>query len=372
MRFSSIAGSIMLVSFELFGQKISTSLEETWKSNAWQNLMLSNYTYTNGYLTSVLNKDWVSTSNSWNPAMRTDYVNNSDSTIAVKTTLLVSGAGSSTNLSRDTYTYTANKWDSTDIAANWVNNAWRNSSRLTYTYINGLASSSLKEEWDTTSQTWVAATRMDFTYNSDSTYATVKISKSASAGFVIQTLGTYTYSTSANKKISSEILASWVNNAWQNTNRVTDTISGGKITNILSEEWVAASKTWKAISLVNYAYNSDGSMSQMTTLINLGAGLINSSRVTYTYLPMAVERSLHSTPGRVALEVAQNSSTGLMRINLATPARIRVADIFGRTVFQASCANKTVEVDMRHYSAGAYLIFADIGITRLTKMIIKP
>jgi hypothetical protein len=362
-RFSFLIVCLSL-SAGLSGQKVQTSLAETWVLGNWQNLSLVTNSYDmNGYLTSSLSQSWDDISGSWKNVGRSVYTNNPNGTASQMVSQLWEEITSEwINLQRFTYTYNGAGKILTTVSEMWMGTSWMNSTRHTNTYDgSGYLVNELNETWNLISSAWQNLSQSSFTNNPNGT-PNQEVSQhweTGSGTWVNIERSTYTYNGSG--KILTILYESWATTTWQNLSTDTYTYDvSGYLTNNLSRTWVSLSSSYVNDNQSNYTNNNDGSIHQVVNQVwDIGMSQwLNSDRITFTYL---VTTALEKVIGEDSFCViypnpAHDAITLKFGRNTIRDVSFTLTDNTGRKVLTGKISEETTSVDISRLPNGIYFL----------------
>ncbi|WP_422103823.1 T9SS type A sorting domain-containing protein [Winogradskyella sp.] len=292
-----------------------TSLVEVWDvaTSAWINEEQTITTITNNEIVSELTQIWDLSSSTWINASRDDYTHNSQSQVAVVTTL---------------------EWD-TD------NDMFVNVLRKTYTYFpNGLVDTILDEDYDTNTSGWVNSIRATYTYNGSD--------------------------------LVSELLSeSWSGTEWAPlaiNNFTYD--SNDSITELLLSNWNATSMSYEASQRTSYTNNLLGQPTEILLEVNISGVWFNASRNFQTF-PNCQTLSIEKDD-KIEFEIFPNPFANTINLKVSEPIVFQLMEVFdltGKTVFKTSANLRSL--DLGHLEAGTYILVLQTATEKTTFKIVK-
>ena len=142
----------------------------------------------------------------------------------------------------------------TQLVEAWVNGAWQNSQKGTFTTNDdGYIANVLFEQWNVGTSTWEVNSQVNFTSEGNTQISTNQ--NWNGENWINTSRTTYFYS-DGNALAESSILQSWSNGAWQNLQQTTNTYNTeGNLTHVLTETWHAESNSWDNYIQQNHSLN---------------------------------------------------------------------------------------------------------------------
>jgi hypothetical protein len=341
-----------LSSLNSFGQKIQTSLTETWKSETWENLSQTFYTYDgNTFLIHDLTQDWDT---SWKDAYQTDYTNNPDGTAQQSISQSWdTGTVAWLNVQRTTYAYTAAKKVLTSETEIWSDPDWMLFLKETNTYDGSdYLINSLIQNYDFISP-WKNSYQIIYTNNPNGT-----VSQDLSQRWNVSVWDdtdrtTYTYN---GTKIIMSITETWTGVTWENASKDTYDYDGSDyLIHTLSQNWVSGD--WKNDSQALITNYGDGSPYQIISQDWDDTGLVwkNVARLTFTYTSLGVKEHVFEKSFAVYPNPAQDKIT--IRTDYANLGmKYVVLDQMGRQSLNGTITDSATEIDVSQLAIGVYFI----------------
>lgn len=369
-----------LSSFNSQSQKIQTSLVETWKNGAWENLTQTLNTYDgNGYLIHDLTQDW---NVSWKDKLQNNYTNNPDGTVQQSISQLwYTAANGWGNLQRMTYTYTAAKKVLTLESEGWDDSVnifgeWTFFLKQTNTYDgNNYLIKNLNEWWYNNSQ-WENVSQTTFTNNLDGTVHEAISETWNPWGYGDNWYYTYriTY-TYDNSKLTTAVTEKWndIGSIWEKFSKQTYGYDGsGYLINILSENWLSAWDDWIHDSqslIVNYG---NGTPFQIVSQDWDGTipAWKNESRTTLTYTSLAVQENIFGKSFAVYPNPAQDNVTIKTNEN-NLGVKYWVTDQLGRQFLNGTITDTATLIDVSQWASGVYFVQIGQNKNQTIKMVKK-
>lgn len=207
---------------------VKETLSQVWEENAWQDLQKTAYTYspTKKSLTETtqLNLegifiDWTKVTNTYNEL---DSLETQLTQVANLQTFQM------TNSSLDTYTYNPDGTENQVVSQDWnlETSAWENASRYTNTYDDAKKIvSDLTETW--VDNAWVNEFKSTYTYNGN--------------------------------QVQESLDQEWETDKWVDTGKHTYTYTAAnQLQQIVSQQWDAGSSQWVNESRITFTYGSTG------------------------------------------------------------------------------------------------------------------
>jgi len=355
---------VLFISWNSFGQNITETLTESWVNQAWVNEFKENNTYDNsGYLTSKINQNWLTGSNSWQNLGHTVYANNSDGTPNIELVQFWDNTNSWIDSHRISYTYTTSKkmftsltetpngsnWlpfyreeNSYDSSSNYliknisqywnsITSSWVNNSQYFYSnHPNGTVYEILNQKWDIPSSQWNNEERITQTFNSSD-------------------------------KINSATIEYWVNAAWENNALITYSYNANNLeTSILFQIWDIPSTSWINNTLYNYSYNANAKITQITAQIwnTPDNGWNNWLRFNYTYSNLSNTNFAATTE----FQIYPNPSSNLIKIKNSSSninPFYQISDQSGRLLLKGNLENEITPLDISPFPSGIYYFQTD-------------
>lgn len=356
-----------LASFNSFGQKIQTSLTETWKSENWEKVTQTFYTYDgNTYLIHDLTQDWDT---SWKDVDQTDYTNNPDGTVQQSISQSWdAGTVKWVNVQRTTYTYTAAKKVLTSETEIWFDPDWMFFLKETNTYDGSdYLITSLIQNYDFISP-WKNSYQIIYTNNPNGT-----VSQDLSQTWNVSVWDdkdrtTYTYN--GTKPIMS-ITETWNGAIWENASKDTYDYDGsGYLKQVLSQNWVSGD--WKNDSQALFTNNSDGSPYYIISQDWDDTGPVwkNVARLTFTYTSLAVKEHIFEKSFAVYPNPAQDKIT-IKTDHANLGMKYVVLDQLGRQFLNGTITDSATEIDVSQLATGVYFVQMGQNANQTIKMVKK-
>ena len=355
----------LLSSLNCFGQKIQSSLLESWKSENWENLSQTLYTYdSNTYLIHDLTQDWDT---SWKDASITDYTNNPDGT-AHQSISQSWDSGTSTwnNLLKVLYTYNAAKKVLTSESEICVGPVWMPYLKQTNTYDgSGYLTNSLYQKWDFVSS-WNNLSQTIYTNNPDGTVSQ-NLRQSWNVSIWDDTdRTTYTYN---GTKIIMSIYEIWTGTIWENTFKETYDYDGsGYLSHMLSQKWVL--DDWKNDYQAFISNYGDGNPYQIVSQDCHDSDQVwkNVDRITFTYTSLAVKEQVFEKSFAIYPNPAQDKIT-IKVTDDSLGLKYLVSDLVGRQFLNGTITDRETVVGIDQLATGVYFVQVGQNKNRTIKIV---
>lgn len=356
-----------LTSLNSLGQKIQSSLSETWKSETWEKVSQTLYTYdSNTYLIRDLTQDWDA---AWKDVLKTDYTNNPDGTVQQS----ISQSWSTTavaweNIQRSTYTYTAAKKVLTLESEIWTDPEWMLFIKETNTYDGSdYLIKSLIQNYDFISP-WKNSYQIIYTNNPNGT-----VSQDLTQNWNISIWDdeyktTYTYN---GTKVILSVTEIWTGTIWENSSRDTYDYDGsGYLVQVLSEKWVSGN--WKNDYQAEITNYGDGSPYQIISKDWDDTGLIwkNVGRLTFTYTSLAVKEHVFEKSFAIYPNPAQDKIT-IKVTDDSLGLKYSVTDQMGRQFLNGTITDRETEINIDQLATGVYFVQMGKDKNQTIKMVKK-
>jgi hypothetical protein len=196
--------------------KVLTSTSENWTAllSSWTPTVRTLNTYDgSGYLVNDQLQIWDFISSSWQNYQQTTYTNNGGGLVTQAVAQTWNGAAYE-NSSRTTYTYNAGGKPTLIIGEIWNGTAWDNSMRDTYDYDAGNhLTHTLSQEWDTATATYLNTTQENYTNNADGSVHQLVAQEWVNAAWVNAYRLTFTYAPLAVSQFEHNIVIAYPNPA---------------------------------------------------------------------------------------------------------------------------------------------------------------
>lgn len=341
-----------LSSLNSMGQKIQSSLSETWKNGAWEYLSQTIYTYDgNQYLIHDLTQAWDT---SWKDSFQTNYTNNPDGTVQQSISQSWNtGTVSWGNLQRTNYTYTAAKKQLTSESEIWFEPDWMFFIKETNTYDSSdYLINDLSQTYDFISP-WKNANQTIYSNNPDGTVNQALLQTWNINVWNNTNRITYTYSGS---KLVISLSEKWNGTIWENDSKETYNYdSNGYLINSLSQNWVLGA--WKNDSQANITNYSDGSPYQIVSQDwdDVAMDWKNVARITMTYSSLSVKDNFFNESFTVYPNPAQEKIT-IKTNDTNRGQKYWVTDQLGRQFLNGTITDLETVIDVNQLAAGIYFI----------------
>lgn len=296
-----MAAAIMTLCFMsvAFAQNLQTTLGESWTGSAWENAYQSENTYDgNNHLVGTLSQVWIAPPGEWVNAIKSTYTNNP---AGAPTQILIEMWDSDSSAwmlsQRVTNTLNGSNQVLTSISEIWIGTGWINVSKQTNTYGGGYLTVTLMETWNFMASDWDNSTLTNYTNNANGS-VNQAVHQTWDAGgsvWVNSSRSTFTYNGA--DQMLTELEEAWVDAAWQNERRTTNSYNSGGLFVSLTEIWIQDASFWQNETQSLYTNNSGGTPIQIIvqdwsfggdTLV-FGAGFwVNAVRITFTYDSLGV------------------------------------------------------------------------------------
>lgn len=342
----------LLSSFNSQGQKNQKILVETWKSEAWENLTQTFYTYDGSkYLIHDLSQQWDV---SWNNFHKTDYTNNSDGTVNQSISQTWNTVSTGWDVAtRSTFTYDGAKHALTEISDLWYDPNWMPFSKETNTYDgSGYLIIDLSQSWDFISS-WKNSSQTLYTNNPDGTVSQELTQSWNGTTWNDTSRITYTYAGSKVIMSLEEVPKGLVwENSWMDT---FDYDASGYLIYTLSKNWV--SSAWKNDTqgfITNYADGNPHQIVYQSWDDTMGSWK-NNLRITFDNGTLAVNQDVFKNSITIYPNPSHDNVT--IATNNATPnLKYWVTDPVGKQVLKGSIDAKETVVDINPLATGVYFI----------------
>lgn len=356
-----------LTSLNSFGQKNQSSLSETWKSETWEKVSQTLYTYdSNTYLIRDFTQNWDA---AWKDAFKTDYTNNPDGTVQQS----ISQSWSATavaweNIQRSTYTYTAAKKVLTLESEIWTDPEWMLFIKETNTYDGSdYLINSLVQNYDFISP-WKNSYQIIYTNNPNGT-----VSQDFTQNWNISIWDddyrtTYTYN---GTKVILSVTEIWTGTIWENSSKETYDYDGsGYLVKALSEKWVSGN--WKNDSQALISNYGDGSAYQITSEDWDDTGLVwnKISRITFNYTSLAVKEQVFEKSFAIYPNPAQDRIT-IKTNDTNLSLKYLVTDSTGRQFLNGTITDRETEINIDQLATGVYFVQMGKDKNQTIKMVKK-
>lgn len=144
-----------------------------------------------------------------------------------------------------------------------------------------------KAEVETATNVWATANENAFTYVGVGVLSTDTWQEATATDPALHNVRRYSYTNNANGKPATVTFENWnsATNAWVPSNRRTCTYTAaGDVSNVAISEWNPAMNAFGTASEDSSFVYASGKVATMTARYTNGTTLVNSSKVTYTYL----------------------------------------------------------------------------------------
>lgn len=365
----------LFLSTSMYGQKIQTSLVETWTINAWQNSIKQTHSYdVNGHLIQTLSQQWDVATLSWKDATRSFYTNNPDGTAdVVVTQAWDSDAVLWEDVQRTTYTYNASGKVLTSVTEIWLG-FWLNSLKQTNTYdVSGYLTNNLIQTWVLLSSLWQNLRQVNYTNNPNGTVNQEISQNWDNMALTWNSSSRETFTYTAGNKILTSLTESISFGIIMNESMDSYTYDlNGNLTNTLSKRWDTNTSTWIDDTQSNFTHNSDASINQVisqdwSTTTSLWT---NAERVTFTYAVVTwkpeVKRdaaySIYPNPAqdRITVKSAKDALSG---------SAYTLTDGSGRQVRRGKTEEGSTGIELNGLPAGVYFLRLGSSPGRVLKVI---
>ncbi len=274
----------IVLTINLSGQKLQTTLMETWKTGAWQNSEKMTYSYDgNGYEISNLYQEWDQPSTSWLNKIQTVNTINPDGT--VNNSVVQEWDNAWETVQKTSNTYNAAKKVLTSVSELWTGTAWMNFSRTTNTYNgNGYLTNNLVESWNFISSSWSNLSQINYTYNGNGTEHQVVNQTWNTGTSAWDNLKRSTHTYDASDRVLTTTDETWSSGNWVNQSLSTNTwAANGSLSKTLFQTWNTVSTSWVNEGQSDYSYYPNGNINQIIDQDWLTNEWVNAERITYTY-----------------------------------------------------------------------------------------
>ncbi|GAB4322459.1 MAG: hypothetical protein Kow0074_14010 [Candidatus Zixiibacteriota bacterium] len=167
-----------------------------------------------------------------------------------------------------------------DTSWSWVTDDWVYVTRTTYTYDGQVFPIEvLTQQWD--GNQWNNQVRISTEYDGSGKQTVVTTEYWVGTLWEHAVRSLFDYDGSGNPWVTTTQTWDTLGQAWVNLSRVTMTYSGGLVDSSISEIWDNGS--WRLTGKITYEYNANNRVSVVTSQIDFGSGLQNSSRMTHSY-----------------------------------------------------------------------------------------
>ncbi len=177
--------------------------------------------------------------------------------------------------------------------------------------------------------------------------------------------------------VSTEIIQTWLGDAWINSSSATYTYNASnKLIQVLNQEWDGTS-AWVNLENNIYTYDANNNMDQYVNQEWTDPNWVNKSRMTYFWNnSTANDDPIVVAPGNLSMVASPNpfQSNLDMKVNAKSnqPVQIEVFNIKGQSVYQTkTMPNTEISINGKEFSSGIYFVKAKQGNQTITHKILK-